>query len=83
MQSSDRNRHSKILMRGIPVITGVWLLAGLGAGPALQNDLSQGSPSDPDLFNSGKTWIDTLHIGIVYSGSFLPLPPAMLLLFSS
>lgn len=78
MQSSDRNRHSKILMRGIPVITGVWLLAGLGAGPALQNDLSQGSPSDPDLFNSGKTWIDTLHIGIVYSGSFLPLPPAML-----
>lgn len=78
MQSSDRNRHSKILMRGIPVFTGVWLLAGLGAGPALQNDLSPGSPSDPDLFNSGKTRIDTLHIGIVYSGSFLPLPPAML-----
>ena len=78
MLSSDRNRHSKILMRGIPVFAGVWLLAGWGAGPAQQNDLSSGSRSDADLFNSGKTRIDTLHIGIVYSGNFLPLPPAML-----
>ncbi len=78
MQSSDRNSHSKILMQGIPVLAGIWLLAAWGVGPALQNDLSSGSRSDADLFNSGKTLIDTLHIGIVYSGNFLPLPPAML-----
>ena len=78
MQSSDRNRHLKILIRGIPVITGVWLLAGWGFGPVQQNDLSPGSNSNADLFNSGMARIDTLHIGIVYSGNFLPLPPAML-----
>ena len=78
MLKRGRHRLSNTLSVGVPLVMGVLLLTGWGVVP--HPDAYPVVASGSIEYTSGpyQSRSDTLHIGIVFSGNFFPLPPALL-----